>query len=176
MEVGQTLKLPSNAVMPSPAFKPVADPDPGSHGTHRCQRADPDPDRQGLQTAGGHPDDLNAISDPNKVEVGTRLYLKSPDQTPHPIPAVHQRNIRAKATSSVQTTPSPVQTKTSAEGLFRPKNQPNNNLRRAQPLWPRVRIGKPMDRCRWTGPTGRPWVTAKWFQLSTLPVSPCIWP
>lgn len=77
VEVGQTLKLPSNAVLPKPGFKPVAvTPIPGAteHTVAKGQTL--------TQIAKAYKlpistlISINDLSNPNKVEVGTRLYLK----------------------------------------------------------------------------------------------------
>ena len=79
VEVGQTLRLPSNAVMPRPAFKPVAvTPIPGAtehtvakgHTLTQIAKAYRLPVASLISS--------NQLSDPNKVEVGTRLYLTDP--------------------------------------------------------------------------------------------------
>ena len=79
VEVGQTLKLPSNAVMPRPAFQPVAvKPIPGAteHTVAKGQTLTQIAKAYKLPVASLI--SLNQLSDPNKVEVGTRLYLSNP--------------------------------------------------------------------------------------------------
>ena len=84
VEVGQTLRLPSNAVMPRPAFKPVAvTPIPGAteHTVAKGQTLTQIAKAYKLPVASLI--SINQLSDPNKVEVGTRLYLTDPSfQTP----------------------------------------------------------------------------------------------
>ena len=84
VEVGQTLRLPSNAVMPRPAFKPVAvTPIPGAteHTVSKGQTLTQIAKAYKLPVASLI--SINQLSDPNKVEVGTRLYLTDPSfQTP----------------------------------------------------------------------------------------------
>ena len=79
VEVGQTLKLPSNAVLPKPGFKPVAvTPIPGAteHTVAKGQTL--------TQIAKAYKlpistlISINDLTNPNKVEVGTRLYLTQP--------------------------------------------------------------------------------------------------
>ena len=79
VEVGQTLRLPSNAVMPRPAFKPVAvTPIPGAteHTVAKGQTLTQIAKAYKLPVASLI--SINQLSDPNKVEVGTRLYLTDP--------------------------------------------------------------------------------------------------
>ncbi|WP_392345294.1 LysM peptidoglycan-binding domain-containing protein [Parasynechococcus sp.] len=84
IEIGQTLRLPSNAVMPRPAFKPVAvTPIPGAteHTVAKGQTLTQIAKAYKLPVASLI--SINQLSDPNKVEVGTRLYLTDPSfQTP----------------------------------------------------------------------------------------------
>ena len=79
VEVGQTLKLPSNAVLPKPGVKPVAvTPSPGAteHTVAKGQTL--------TQIAKAYKlpistlISINDLTNPNKVEVGTRLYLTQP--------------------------------------------------------------------------------------------------
>jgi LysM repeat protein len=79
VEVGQTLRLPSNAVMPRPAFKPVAvTPITGAteHTVAKGQTLTQIAKAYKLPVASLI--SINELSDPNKVEVGTRLYLTDP--------------------------------------------------------------------------------------------------
>ena len=79
VEVGQTLRLPNNAVMPRPAFKPVAvSPLPGAteHTVAKGQTLTQIAKAYKLPVASLI--SINQLSDPNKVEVGTRLYLTDP--------------------------------------------------------------------------------------------------
>ena len=112
VEVGQSLKLPSNAVLPKPGFKPVAvTPVPGAteHTVAKGQTL--------TQIAKAYKlpistlISINDLPNPNKVEVGTRLYLKQPTV------ALATQSVPAKATPSArQTKPvarKPVQTKVS---------------------------------------------------------------
>ena len=84
VEVGQTLRLPSNAVMPRPAFKPVAvTPIPGAteHSVSKGQTLTQIAKAYKLPVASLI--SINQLSDPNKMKVGTRLYLTDPSfQTP----------------------------------------------------------------------------------------------
>ena len=117
VEVGQTLRLPSNAVMPRPAFKPVAvTPIPGAteHTVAKGQTLTQIAKAYKLPVASLI--SINQLSDPNKVEVGTRLYLTDPSfKTPITTQAqpATTKPVQAKAkpvqTKAVQT--KPVQTK-----------------------------------------------------------------
>ena len=79
VEVGQNLKLPSDAVLPKPRFKPVAvTPIPGAsqHTVAKGQTLTQIAKAYNLPIATLI--SINDLSNPNKVEVGTRLYLKQP--------------------------------------------------------------------------------------------------
>jgi len=131
VEVGQTLRLPSNAVMPRPAFKPVAvTPIPGAteHTVAKGQTLTQIAKAYKLPVA--RLISINQLSDPNKVEVGTRLYLTDPSfqapitaqaqpATTEPVATASTAVVTAKPTveakaKSVQAKPvqtKPVQTK-----------------------------------------------------------------
>ena len=82
VEVGQTLKLPSNAVIAQAKPKPApiqVTPGASEHTVGRGQTLTQIARAYQLPVATLI--DINAISDPNKVSVGTTLYLKSPEQT-----------------------------------------------------------------------------------------------
>ena len=121
VEVGQTLRLPSNAVMPRPAFKPVAvTPIPGAteHTVAKGQTLTQIAKAYKLPVASLI--SINQLSDPNKVEVGTRLYLTDPSfKTPitaQPQPTKTEQ-VAAASTPvvtvkpTVQAKANPVQTK-----------------------------------------------------------------
>ena len=121
VEVGQTLRLPSNAVMPRPAFKPVAvTPIPGAteHTVAKGQTLTQLAKAYKLPVASLI--SINQLSDPNKVEVGTHLYLTDPSfQTPSTTqaqPATTEPSVTAGRTvvtvqPTVQAKATPVQTK-----------------------------------------------------------------
>ncbi len=121
VEVGQNLRLPSNAVMPRPAFKPVAvTPIPGAteHTVVKGQTLTQIAKAYKLPVASLI--SINQLSDPNKVEVGTRLYLTDPSfQTPsthQAQPATTEPSVTAGRTvvtvqPTVQAKATPVQTK-----------------------------------------------------------------
>ncbi|MGB0874978.1 MAG: LysM peptidoglycan-binding domain-containing protein, partial [Synechococcus sp.] len=78
VEVGQTLRLPSNAVMPRPAFKPVAvTPIPGAteHTVAKGQTLTQIAKAYDIPMASLI--SINAIANPNQVKVGTQLMLRS---------------------------------------------------------------------------------------------------
>ena len=109
VEVGQTLRLPSNAVMPRPGFKPVAvTPISGAteHTVAKGQTLTQIAKAYKLPVASLI--SINQLSDPNKVEVGTRLYLTDPSST-QPDVAASTPVVTAKPT--VQAKAKPVQTK-----------------------------------------------------------------
>ena len=171
VEVGQTLRLPSNAVMPRPAFKPVAvTPIPGAteHTVAKGQTLTQIAKAYKLPVASLI--SINQLSDPNKVEVGTRLYLTDPS-----FQTAITTQAQPATTKPVQAKAKPVQTKAvqtkSNQGQckrnrFRPKNQWSRPSRSRPPSpsrpWPNRLTGAPMARSRWTGATGRPWVAVKW--------------
>ena len=126
VEVGQTLRLPSNAVMPRPAFKPVAvTPIPGAteHTVAKGQTLTQIAKAYKLPVASLI--SINQLSDPNKVEVGTRLYLTDPSfQTPitaqpqkaktEPVTSASTAVVTVKPTTQAKAKPvqtKPVQTK-----------------------------------------------------------------
>ena len=79
INVDQTLRLPGNAVMPRPAFKSIAvTPIPGAteHTVAKGQTLTQIAKAYKLPVASLI--SINALTDPNKVEVGTRLYLTNP--------------------------------------------------------------------------------------------------
>ena len=107
VEVGQTLRLPSNAVMPRPAFKPVAvTPIPGAteHTVAKGQTLTQIAKAYKLPVASLI--SINQLIDPNKVEVGTRLYLTDPSLQ-KPITT----QVQSATTKPVQAKAEPVQTK-----------------------------------------------------------------
>lgn len=113
VEVGQTLKLPSNALIARAKPKPApirVIPGASQHTVGRGQTLTQIARAYKLPVATLV--DLNAISNPNKVKVGTTLYLKSPDQS-LPDSSLSESSTSELATSSVSATPSPVATKTS---------------------------------------------------------------
>ena len=121
INVDQTLRLPGNAVMPRPAFKAVAvQPIPGAteHTVAKGQTLTQIAKAYKLPVASLIR--INQLSDPNKVEVGTRLYLTDPSFqrpiTAKPQPAKTEPLVTA-STSVVTVEPTahsnskPVQTK-----------------------------------------------------------------
>ena len=121
INVDQTLRLPGNAVMPRPAFKSVAvQPIPGAteHTVAKGQTLTQIAKAYKLPVASLIR--INKLSDPNKVEVGTRLYLTDPSFqkpiTAKPQPAKTEPLVTA-STSVVTVEPTahakskPVQTK-----------------------------------------------------------------
>ena len=132
VEIGQTLRLPSNAVMPRPAFKPVAvTPIPGAteHTVAKGQTLTQIAKAYKLPVTSLI--SINQLSDPNKVKVGTRLYLTDPSFQ-KPINAQPQRaKKKPVATASeavvmvnptVQAKDKPVQDQ--KPFLWRAKNKP----------------------------------------------------
>ena len=126
IKINQTLQLPGNAVMPRAAFKPVAvTPILGAteHTVAKGQTLTQISKAYKLPVASLI--SINQLSDPNKVEVGTRLYLTDPSfQTPinaqpqpaktEPVAAASKAVVTAKPTIQAKAKPvqnKPVQTK-----------------------------------------------------------------
>lgn len=113
IEIGQTLKLPANAVTAArPSFKPVAvKPVPGAtqHTVAKGQTLTQIAKAYRLPISTLI--SINQLENPNKVEVGTRLYLTNPSS-----PAV-ATEVRSNV---IQTT----QTQTTARPSPTPKPQP----------------------------------------------------
>ena len=117
IEIGQTLKLPAKAVTARPSFKPVAvKPVPGAT-QHRVAKG-----QTLTQIAKAYRlpistlISINQLENPNKVEVGTRLYLTNPSS-----PAV-AKEVRSNLTQTTRT--QTAQTQTTARNSPTPKPQP----------------------------------------------------
>ncbi|MDA0257960.1 MAG: LysM peptidoglycan-binding domain-containing protein, partial [Cyanobacteria bacterium] len=79
VELGQTLKLPSNAVIQKPKPKPAPIKVVAGATEHTVGRGQTLTQiARAYQLPVSTLVDINSISDPNKVTVGTRLYLTSP--------------------------------------------------------------------------------------------------
>jgi LysM repeat protein len=108
VEVGQNLKLPSDAVLPKPGFKPVAvTPIPGAseHTVAKGQTLTQIAKAYNLPISTLI--SVNGLRNPNKVEVGTRLYLKQPTKVlaTQSVPSKASPSQRKPATSKpVRTT------------------------------------------------------------------------
>ena len=105
VEVGQTLKLPSNAYIAQakPKAAPIrVVPGASQHTVGRGQTLTQIARAYQLPVATLI--DLNAISDPNKVKVGTTLYLQSPNQ---PLSDSSFDASSELSSSSISTSPEP---------------------------------------------------------------------
>ena len=121
VELGQTLKLPSNAVIAQPKPKPApiqVTPGAREHTVGRGQTLTQIARAYELPVATLI--DINAISDPNKVTVGTRLYLTAPEQ---PM-AKAEPVAMAKPKPKLKPQPQPTSTSTQARINSKPKAQP----------------------------------------------------
>ena len=133
IEIGQTLKLPANAVTARPSFKPVAvKPVPGAtqHKVAKGQTLTQIAKAYRLPISTLI--SINQLENPNKVEVGTRLYLTNPSS-----PAV-ATEVRSNVTQTPRTQTArtqTAQTQTTARTSPTPKPQP----RASEP----VRASKP---------------------------------
>jgi peptidoglycan endopeptidase LytE len=136
VEVGQTLKLPSNAVIAQAKPKPApiqVTPGASEHTVGRGQTLTQIARAYQLPVATLI--DINAISDPNKVTVGTRLYLKSPEQplassgpsnstTPNTTVVKAEPKLKPEPKPKAQPQPQPTSTTTQAKGKSKSKAQP----------------------------------------------------
>ena len=119
VEAGQTLKLPSNAVIAQSRPKPApinVTPGASEHTVERGQTLTQIARAYKLPVATLI--DINAISNPNKVTVGTTLYLKAPDlplaqaepnptAKPQPQPSKTASQVAITSTPQVQPKPQP---------------------------------------------------------------------
>ena len=83
VELGQTLKLPSNAVQPTKRPKPApitVVPGASEHTVAKGQTLTQIARAYKIPVASLV--SINQLTDPNKVEIGTRLYLKAPSSAP----------------------------------------------------------------------------------------------
>ena len=111
VEAGQTLKLPSNAVIAQSRPKPApinVTPGASEHTVERGQTLTQIARAYELPVATLI--DINAISNPNKVTVGTTLYLKAPEppvaQTePDPTAKLQPQPSKAEPQVAIQSTP-----------------------------------------------------------------------
>ena len=134
VEVGQTLKLPSNAVIAQAKPKPApiqVTPGASEHTVGRGQTLTQIARAYQLPVATLI--DINAISDPNKVTVGTRLYLKSPEQplassgpsnSTTPNTTVVKEVVKAEPKPNANPQPQPTSRSTQAISKSKPKAQP----------------------------------------------------
>jgi len=135
VEVGQTLKLPSNAVIAQAKPKPApiqVTPGASEHTVGRGQTLTQIARAYQLPVATLI--DINAISDPNKVTVGTRLYLKSPEQplassgpsnSTTPNTTVVKEVVKAEPKPNANPQPQPTSRSTQAITKSKPKAQPH---------------------------------------------------
>ena len=126
VEAGQTLKLPSNAVIAQSRPKPApinVTPGASEHTVERGQTLTQIARAYKLPVATLI--DINAISNPNKVTVGTTLYLKAPDlplaqaepnPTAKPQPQPSKTASQVAITSTPQAQPKPQPTAVVAKG------------------------------------------------------------
>ena len=134
VEVGQTLNLPSNAVIAQAKPKPApiqVTPGASEHTVGRGQTLTQIARAYQLPVATLI--DINAISDPNKVTVGTRLYLKSPEQplassgpsnSTTPNTTVVKEVVKAEPKPNANPQPQPTSRSTQAITKSKPKAQP----------------------------------------------------
>ena len=125
VEVGQTLKLPSNAVIAKAKPKPApirVVPGASQHTVGRGQTLTQIARAYRLPVATLI--DLNAINDPDNVKVGATLYLKSPDQ---PLSSSSLNTSSQLATSSSSASSIPARTPVEREPA------PSTRTRQQQP-------------------------------------------
>ena len=127
VEVGQTLKLPSNAVIAQAKPKPAPIQVTSGASEHTVGRGQTLTQiARAYQLPVATLIDINAISDPNKVTVGTRLYLKSPEQ---PLASSGPSNSTTPNTTVVKAEP-----KLKFEPKPKPKPQPQPTSRSTQAI------------------------------------------
>ena len=167
VEVGQALRLPSNAVMPRPGFKPVAvTPISGAteHTVAKGQTLTQIAKAYKLPVASLI--SINQLSDPNKVEVGTRLYLTDPSlQKPL---ATQSQPVETQPVATATTpvvTAKPVQTKPVQTKKPAPKAKP------VQAAKPQQTLAKSAD-WRTYGPLQVDW--ANWQPMGGSQVVPTL--
>ena len=170
VEVGQTLRLPSNAVMPRPAFKPVAvTPIAGAteHTVAKGQTLTQIAKAYKLPVASLI--SINELSDPNKVEVGTRLYLTDPSfQTPVTVqPQPAQTQPVATASKPVVT----IKPKVQAKAKPVQAKKPAIKAKPAQAAKPQQTLAKSAD-WRTYGPLQVDW--ANWQPMGGSQVVPTL--
>ena len=167
VEVGQTLRLPSNAVMPRPAFKPVAvTPISGAteHTVAKGQTLTQIAKAYKLPVASLI--SINQLSDPNKVEVGTRLYLTDPSlQKPLATQSQPVETQQISTASTPVVTAKPVQTKPVQTKKPAPKAKP------VQAAKPQQTLAKSAD-WRTYGPLQVDW--ANWQPMGGSQVVPTL--
>ena len=137
VELGQTLKLPSNAVIAQPKPKPApiqVTPGAREHTVGRGQTLTQIARAYQLPVATLI--DINAISNPNKVNVGTTLYLKSPEQpltissgasnslTPNTTVVKAEPKLKFEPKPKAKPQPQPTSTATQANTRSKPKASP----------------------------------------------------
>lgn len=172
VEVGQTLRLPSNAVMPRPAFKPVAvTPIPGAteHTVAKGQTLTQIAKAYKLPVASLI--SINQLIDPNKVEVGTRLYLTDPSlQKPitTQVQPATTKPVQAKA-EAVQT--KAVQTKTVQTKPVQAKKPVVNKAKPVEAAKPKQTLAKSAD-WRTYGPLQVDW--GNWQAMGGSQVVPTL--
>ena len=167
VEVGQTLRLPSNAVMPRPGFKPVAvTPISGAteHTVAKGQTLTQIAKAYKLPVASLI--SINQLSDPNKVEVGTRLYLTDPSlQKPLATQSQPVETQQIATASTPVVTAKPVQTKPVQTKKPAPKAKP------VQAAKPQQTLAKSAD-WRTYGPLQVDW--ANWQPMGGSQVVPTL--
>ena len=123
IEIGQTLKLPANAVTARPSFKPVAVKPVAGATQHTVAKG-----QTLTQIAKAYRlpistlISINQLENPNKVEVGTRLYLTNPSS-----PAV-----ATEIRSNVTQTPKPT-ARTSPTPKPRPQPRASEPVKASKP-------------------------------------------
>ena len=185
VEVGQSLKLPASAIKPRPAFKPVAvTPIPGAteHTVAKGQTLTQIAKAYKLPVASLI--SINQLSDPDKVEVGTRLYLTDPSfqkpitaqpqpTTTRPVASASTPVVTVKP--AVQAKTKPVQTKSvQTKPVQRKPVQAKKPVVKAKPVEttkPKQTLAKSAD-WRTYGPLQVDW--ANWQPMGGSQVVPSL--
>lgn len=114
VEVGQVLKLPTTAVQPTkPGFKPVAvTPVPGATEHTIAKGQTLTQIAKAYQIPVASLISINQLGDPNKVEVGTTLYLRQPSSVAGSSPASAVDALQSQSVAEPSSGPSTTSTNT----------------------------------------------------------------
>ena len=169
IEIGQTLKLPSNAVTAArPSFKPVAvKPVPGAtqHTVAKGQTLTQIAKAYRLPISTLI--SINQLENPNKVEVGTRLYLTNPSSS-----AVGTK-VRPNVTQTPQNQqPQNQQPQTQPTARTSPTPKPQPQPRAAKPAKPAKKVVAKAADWRNYGPLQVDW--ANWQPMGGSQVVPTL--
>ena len=168
VELGQTLKLPSNAVIQKPKPKPAPIKVVAGATEHTVGRGQTLTQiARAYQLPVATLVDINAISDPNKVTVGTRLYLTSPSAPT----AQPQLTAKPKATAQPKPAARPQPKTTTATATAQAKPAAKPAIKAKPPAKTTTVIAKSAD-WRTYGPLQVDW--ANWQPMGGSEVVPTL--